>query len=59
MDLFFKITPEENLKFKGEKCTCGKQSKEWTTLLITANMTGKINNELMVIGKKSQDALKV
>lgn len=46
MGLFFKLTPNKTLKFKGGKCTGGKMSKE----RITANMMGE-NEKLLAIGK--------
>lgn len=49
--LFFKLTPQTTLKFKGEKCSGGKLSKDRVTVLVAANMTGTIKQKLLVIGK--------
>ncbi|CAG4955491.1 unnamed protein product [Parnassius apollo] len=35
--LFFKLTPDRTLKFKGEKCAGGKLSKDRITVLITSS----------------------
>lgn len=51
MGLFFRLTPDRSLKFKGEKCSGGKLSKERVTVLVAANMTGSIKRKLLVIGK--------
>ena len=37
--LFFKVTPNKTHKFKGEKCSGGKLSKERLTVLLCASMT--------------------
>ncbi|XP_049311737.1 tigger transposable element-derived protein 4-like [Bactrocera dorsalis] len=49
--LFYKLTPNQTLKFRGEKCLGGKLSKERLTVLIAANMSGTIKRKLLVIGK--------
>ncbi|CAH0718342.1 unnamed protein product, partial [Brenthis ino] len=49
--LFFKLTPDKTLKFKGEKCVGGKLSKERITVLVAANMSGTEKRKLLVIGK--------
>lgn len=49
--LFFKLTPDKTLKFKGEKCVGGKLSKERITVLVAANMNGTEKRKLLVIGK--------
>jgi hypothetical protein len=49
--LFFKMTPNKTLKFKGEKCSGGKMSKDRITVLVVANMTGTVKKKLLVIGK--------
>jgi hypothetical protein len=49
--LFFKMTPNKTLKFKGEKCCGGKMSKDRITVLVVANMTGTVKKKLLVIGK--------
>ncbi|XP_025191773.1 tigger transposable element-derived protein 4-like [Melanaphis sacchari] len=37
--LFYKMLPNRTLKFKGEKCSGGKMSKERLTVLVSASMT--------------------
>lgn len=49
--LFFKLTPDKTLKFKGDKCVGGKLSKERITVLVAANMSGTEKRKLLVIGK--------
>ena len=49
--LFFKMTPNKTLKFKGDKCSGGKMSKDRVTVLVVANMTGTIKKKLLLIGK--------
>ena len=49
--LFFKLTPDKTLKFRGEKCVGGKLSKERITVLVAANMSGTEKRKLLVIGK--------
>ncbi|XP_055910699.1 tigger transposable element-derived protein 4-like [Eupeodes corollae] len=49
--LFYKMTPNRTLKFKGEKCVGGKMSKERITVLVGGNMTGTVQHKLLVIGK--------
>ncbi|KAL4153502.1 hypothetical protein QTP88_001335 [Uroleucon formosanum] len=49
--LFFKLTPDKTLRFKGEKCSGGKLSKDRITVLVAANMTGTDKRKLLVIGK--------
>ncbi|CAH0726455.1 unnamed protein product, partial [Brenthis ino] len=49
--LFFKLTPDKTLKFKGEKCVGGKLSKERITVLVAANISGTEKRKLLVIGK--------
>jgi len=55
--LFFKLTPDKTLRFKGEKCSGGKSSKDRITVLVAANMTGTDKRKLLVIGK-SKSVLK-
>ncbi|KAJ2941431.1 hypothetical protein O0L34_g3643 [Tuta absoluta] len=47
--VFYKLTPDKTLKFKGEKCVGGKLSKERITVLVAANMDGTEKRKLMVI----------
>jgi hypothetical protein len=55
--LFFRLTPERTLKFKGEKCVGGKLSKDRVTVLVRANADGTKKRKLFVIGKsKTLDA---
>lgn len=49
--LFYKLTPDSTLKFKGEKCVGGKHSKLRYTILVCANMSGTEKRKLLVIGK--------
>ncbi|XP_050303768.1 tigger transposable element-derived protein 4-like [Anthonomus grandis grandis] len=49
--LFYKLTPDKTLRFKGETCTGGKLSKERITVLVATNMTGSDKPKLIVIGK--------
>ncbi|XP_039291045.1 tigger transposable element-derived protein 4-like [Nilaparvata lugens] len=52
--IFFKLTPEKTLRFKGEKCTGGKLSKDRLTVLVAVNMDGSDKHKLMVIGKSAK-----
>nr|CAH7736128.1 unnamed protein product [Callosobruchus chinensis] len=38
--LFYKITCDKTMRFKGEKCPGGKMSKEIITIMVAANMSG-------------------
>lgn len=49
--LFYKLTPDKTLKFKGEKCSGGKLSKDRITVMVAANMNGTIKKKLLIIGK--------
>lgn len=49
--LFYRLTPDRTLKFKGETCAGGKHSKERITVFICANMDGSEKRPLLVIGK--------
>lgn len=49
--LFYKLTPDKTLKFKGERCRGGKLSKDRITVLVCANLTGNEKRRLLVIGK--------
>lgn len=49
--LFYKMTPDRTLKFKGENCVGGKQSKLRYTVWVCANMTGSEKCKLLIIGK--------
>ncbi|CAH3978477.1 unnamed protein product [Pieris brassicae] len=49
--LFYNLTPDKTLKFKGEECKGGKLSKTRITVLVAANMTGSCKRKLLVIGK--------
>lgn len=55
--LFFKLTPNKTLRFKGEKCSGGKLSKDRITVLVAANMTGTDKRKLLVIGKSKSPRL--
>lgn len=52
--LFYKMTYDKTMKFKGDKCIGGKMSKERITVLVAANMTGSEKSKLLVIGKAKQ-----
>ncbi|GBM80170.1 Tigger transposable element-derived protein 4 [Araneus ventricosus] len=52
--LFGKLTPNQTLKFKEEKCVGGKLSKVRTTILVCANMNGSEEQKLTVIGKSQK-----
>jgi hypothetical protein len=55
--LFFRLTPERTLIFKGEKCVGGKLSKDQVTVLVCANVDGTKKRKLFVIGElKTLDA---
>ncbi|GBL87492.1 hypothetical protein AVEN_118415-1 [Araneus ventricosus] len=49
--LFYKLTPNKTLNFKGEKCVGGKLSKVRITILVCSNMNGSEKKKLTVIGK--------
>ena len=49
--LFFRLTTNKTLNFKGKKCTGGKQSKERITVALTANMDGSDKLTPLVVGK--------
>ncbi|CAH3998250.1 unnamed protein product [Pieris brassicae] len=49
--LFYNLTPDKTLKFKGEECKGGNLSKTKITVLVAANMTGSCKRKLLVIGK--------
>ena len=52
--LFFNMTPDRSLKFKGEKCSNGKMSKERLTIMVATNMTGTCKKKLLIIGKSKK-----
>jgi len=49
--LFFRMTPDRTLTFKGDTCHGGKKSKERVTAAVCANMDGTDKLELLIIGK--------
>jgi hypothetical protein len=49
--LFYRLTPDRTLQFKGEKCSGGKHSKERITAWVCANMDGSEKKKLFIIGK--------
>ncbi|GBN25710.1 Tigger transposable element-derived protein 6 [Araneus ventricosus] len=53
-DLFYKLTPNQTLKFKGEKCVGDKLSKVRITILVCAIMNGSGKHKLTVIGKSQK-----
>lgn len=52
--LFYKMTPNQTLKFKNENCSGGKLSKVRLTVLVCANMNGSEKRKLLVIGKSQK-----
>lgn len=52
--LFYKLTPDKTLRFKGETCEGGKLSKERITVFVVANLLGTEKRKLLVIGKPSK-----
>ncbi|GBM87228.1 Tigger transposable element-derived protein 4 [Araneus ventricosus] len=52
--LFYKLTPNQTLKFKGEKCVCGKLSKVRITILVCANKNGSEKQKLTVTVKSQK-----
>ncbi|XP_042899743.2 tigger transposable element-derived protein 4-like [Parasteatoda tepidariorum] len=49
--IFYNVTPQYILKFKGEKCVGGKLSKNRLTALVCSNMSGTNKKKLFIIGK--------
>lgn len=49
--IFFRMTPDKTLTFKGDPCHGGKKSKERITVAVCSNMVGSDKMELLVIGK--------
>ena len=49
--LFYRLTPDKTLSFKGEQCHGGKQSKERMTVMLCSNMDGSEKLKPLVIGK--------
>ncbi|GBM08638.1 Tigger transposable element-derived protein 4 [Araneus ventricosus] len=47
--LFYNLTPNQTLKFKGERCVGGKLSKVKITILVCVNMNGSGKQKLTVI----------
>ena len=47
----WKATPNQTLNLRGEKCTCGKKSKERVTVVVACNQDGTEKLPLLVIGK--------
>lgn len=52
--LFFKLMPDKTLKFKNEKCTGGKLSKERITVLLCANSDGSEKRRPLVVGRTNK-----
>ncbi|XP_064071485.1 tigger transposable element-derived protein 4-like [Vanessa tameamea] len=52
--LFYNMTPDRTLKFKGDNCSGGKMSKTRLTIMVAANMTGSCRKKLLVIGKSKK-----
>uniref|UniRef100_A0A2S2NVD0 Tigger transposable element-derived protein 4 n=1 Tax=Schizaphis graminum TaxID=13262 RepID=A0A2S2NVD0_SCHGA len=49
--IYYRLTPDKTLKFKGEKCVGSNLSKERITVFVAANMSGTEKRKIMVIGK--------
>ena len=49
--LFYRLTTDKTLHFKGKRCHGGKLSKERITVALTANMIGTEKLQPLVIGK--------
>jgi hypothetical protein len=49
--IFFRLTPDRMLKFKGETCVGGKLSKDRITVLVCPNSDGTEKRKLLVTGK--------
>ncbi|XP_025191780.1 tigger transposable element-derived protein 4-like [Melanaphis sacchari] len=49
--LFFRLTPSQTLRFKGETCSGGKLSKDRLKVLVASNMDGSDKKKLLVVGK--------
>ncbi|KAL4142006.1 hypothetical protein QTP88_004538 [Uroleucon formosanum] len=45
--LFYRLTPSETLRFKGETCSGGKLSNELLTILVASNMTGSYKKKIV------------
>ncbi|XP_044760191.1 tigger transposable element-derived protein 4-like [Coccinella septempunctata] len=45
------MTYDKTMRFKGEKCSGGKMSKDRITVMVAANMSGSEKRKLLVIGK--------
>jgi hypothetical protein len=52
--LFFRLTSERTLKFKGEKCVGGKLAIDRVTVLACANAGGTEKRNLFVIGESKE-----
>lgn len=48
--IFYKMTYDKTMRFKGEKCSGGKMSKDRITVMVAANMRGIEKRKLLVIG---------
>jgi hypothetical protein len=49
--IFFRLTPDKTLNFKGEKCVGSDLFKDCITVLLCANAGGTEKRKLLVIGK--------
>ena len=54
--LFYRLTPSQTLRFKGETCSGGKWSKERLTILVVSNMTGSYKKKKTVGNWKVKDS---
>ncbi|XP_065163398.1 tigger transposable element-derived protein 4-like [Atheta coriaria] len=52
--LFYKLMPNETLKFIGENCSGGKLLEDRITVMVAANMSGTEKKKLLIIGKSQE-----
>lgn len=55
--LFFKLLPNQTLRFKGEKCSGGKLAKDRLTVMVAANMTGTCKKKTVCYWKSKATTL--
>lgn len=49
--LFYNLTPDKTMYYRGETCRAGEMSKDRLTVLVAANMSGTDKRNLLVVGK--------
>ncbi|XP_069365886.1 tigger transposable element-derived protein 4-like [Maniola hyperantus] len=52
--LFYKMTPDKTLQFKGEQCFNGKMSEMRLTIMVAVNMTGTTKKNLLIVGQSKK-----